>query len=115
MAIDVSALRVTWAIFSGARDIAIAFAHIAKAKLFTISEGPVLTHAADLRGCVAYRVLNVATDKASVLVTVGLAVEWVIPVVVAKARLEDAEVAAVSAAARMVWYTVIVGEAAFLK
>ena len=115
VAVDVGSLWVSWAVLAGTGDITVAFAHVAEAELHTVAEGPVLAHAAHLSSPVAYGVLNIATDKATVLVGAGLAIERVIPKVVAKAWLKDTEVAAVITAARPGRHTVVVGVAAFLK
>ena len=115
MAIDVGSLWVSGAVLTGTRDITVAFAHIAEAELLTVSEGPVLAHAADLRRRVANGILNVAADEATVLITAGFAIEWVIPKVVAKSWLKDAEVTAVITGTRPGGNTVGVSVAAFLE
>ena len=115
VAVDVGSLRVSWAVLAGTWDITVAFAHIAEAELHAVAEGPVLAHAAHLRGPVAHGILNITADKATVLVGAGFAIERVVPKVVAKAWLEDSKLAAVIAAARPGRDTVGVGEAAFLK
>ena len=88
VAVLVGARWVPGLAVAGAGDGAVGFAHVAEAH-GSASSGPALTEAVDPAARVANQLHDVAADERAVLVVRGLAVERVVVVAGARARVED--------------------------
>lgn len=105
--VGVGTLRMPGLIFTGARDRAVAFAHVAQTKVLVGLVFPVFAQAFGRRGGALDEQLEVTARPAAVLISLGFAVERVIPIAEVAHRAELNELGTAVGAAT--WVAVVEG------
>lgn len=101
---DVGSWGVACGANAGTRNVAVGFTHIPKGQLTVVAKFPAsVRHATNPGRGVSNKISNVASNEAAVLIGSGFTVDFVIPIVIAHARIKGYEITAIASGALPAW------------